>query len=187
MTTLLDQTFDLQDSTEVYWSGKTVMAVFYAITLISAVFFGLGYSFGRGITITSGSSSSAATAASAAFGAPLVNAHADHPTTASTTTAVHSTFPWTPFTRHATAGSGQSSAHATPSRYMVQVGAVTQRKDALRLQAALLHHGLHAGIYPSNNGHLLHVQIGPLASMNQAQAVQRRVQASGFHATLLHR
>ena len=181
---VLEQSFDLQDTAEVHWSGKTVMAVFFAITLVSAVFFGLGYSFGRGISIGGGPTPAASTAApEAAAAAPATHHAAAHSTVAARDAVViHSAPP----AGRAAAAVAKSHGHASPERYMVQVGAVTQRKDAQRLQATLSHHGFHAGIYAGEHGRLLHVQIGPLSSLSQAQAVRHRVQASGFHAILMH-
>lgn len=46
MTALCDQDLDVHDSVEVHWSTGTILAIFFAASLISAVFFGLGYSFG---------------------------------------------------------------------------------------------------------------------------------------------
>ncbi|HVC90251.1 MAG TPA: SPOR domain-containing protein [Acidobacteriaceae bacterium] len=46
MTALCDQDLDVHDSVEVHWSTSTILAIFFAASLISAVFFGLGYSFG---------------------------------------------------------------------------------------------------------------------------------------------
>jgi len=46
MTAMFEDDFDLQDSVEVHWSSSTILAIFFAASLVSAVFFGLGYSFG---------------------------------------------------------------------------------------------------------------------------------------------
>ena len=46
MTALYEENFDLHDPVEVHWSAGTILAIFFAASLISAVFFGLGYSFG---------------------------------------------------------------------------------------------------------------------------------------------
>jgi hypothetical protein len=46
MATLFEEDFDVHDSVEVHWSSSTILAIFFAASLISAVFFGLGYSFG---------------------------------------------------------------------------------------------------------------------------------------------
>jgi cell division protein FtsN len=46
MTAWLDEEFEAHDSVEVHWSSGTILAIFFAASLVSAVFFGLGYSFG---------------------------------------------------------------------------------------------------------------------------------------------
>ena len=182
--TTLEQSFQMQDAAEVHWSGKTVMAVFLAITLVSAVFFGLGYSFGRGLSIV-GAPAFAATPA-ASEGAAATAPAAVHRAVFRAPTATQDHAMQSAPAHHASAPARGAHAQATAMHYMVQVATVTQREDAQRLQAALAHRGYHAGIYASNHGRLLHVQIGPLSSLNQAQTVRHRVRASGFHAILIH-
>jgi cell division septation protein DedD len=46
MTALFEENFDVHDPVEVHWSTSTILAIFFAASLVSAVFFGLGYSFG---------------------------------------------------------------------------------------------------------------------------------------------
>jgi cell division septation protein DedD len=46
MTALYEENFDVHDHVEVHWSSSTILAIFFAASLVSAVFFGLGYSFG---------------------------------------------------------------------------------------------------------------------------------------------
>ena len=46
MAALCEEDLDIHDPVEVHWSTSTILAVFFAASLISAVFFGLGYSFG---------------------------------------------------------------------------------------------------------------------------------------------
>lgn len=46
MTALFEENFDVHDPVEVHWSSSTILAIFFAASLVSAVFFGLGYSFG---------------------------------------------------------------------------------------------------------------------------------------------
>jgi cell division septation protein DedD len=184
--TALEQPFQMQDAAEVNWSGKTVMAVFLAITLVSAVFFGLGYSFGRGLSIVGAPALAAMPIASEGAAAASTAPAAVHRAAlrAATATQNHAMQPAP--AHHAPAPARSPHVQATAMHYMVQVGVVTQRKDAQRLQAALAHRGYHAGIYATNRGRLLHVQIGPLSSLAQAQTVRHRVQASGFHAILMH-
>ncbi len=46
MTALFEENIDVHDPVEVHWSSSTILAIFFAASLVSAVFFGLGYSFG---------------------------------------------------------------------------------------------------------------------------------------------
>lgn len=46
MTAFFEENFDVHDPVEVHWSSSTILAIFFAASLVSAVFFGLGYSFG---------------------------------------------------------------------------------------------------------------------------------------------
>ncbi|HET9101315.1 MAG TPA: SPOR domain-containing protein [Acidobacteriaceae bacterium] len=46
MRALFEEDFNLHDPVEVHWSSGTILAIFFASSLVSAVFFGLGYSFG---------------------------------------------------------------------------------------------------------------------------------------------
>jgi cell division septation protein DedD len=46
MTAFFEDNFDVHDPVEVHWSSSTILAIFFAASLVSAVFFGLGYSFG---------------------------------------------------------------------------------------------------------------------------------------------
>jgi cell division protein FtsN len=181
----LEQPFDLQETADVHWSGKTVMAVFLSITLVSAVFFGLGYSFGRGLSIIGPPATAAIPVPSGAV-VPVVAAAPHHVALHRAAVARQSKEAAPVLSSRASGATTSPRTQATPARYMVQVGAVTQRKDAERLRAALAHHGYHAGIYASNHGKLLHVEIGPLSNATQAQTIRHRVQSSGFHAILMH-
>jgi cell division protein FtsN len=46
MTAWFEEDFDVHDPVEVHWSSSMILAIFFAASLVSAVFFGLGYSFG---------------------------------------------------------------------------------------------------------------------------------------------
>src|SRR6185437_1997332 len=53
MSALWDEKLEGIDTAEVHWGAGTILAIFFASSLVSAVFFGLGYSFGRGGTAKS--------------------------------------------------------------------------------------------------------------------------------------
>ena len=91
MTALYEEDLDLYDPVEVHWNASTILAIFFAASLISAVFFGLGYSFGgadtskHSVAVTSADTSSNLTGSvtlqspsthAAAFSKPAVIANA---------------------------------------------------------------------------------------------------------------
>lgn len=219
MATLWEERLEFPDSSEVHWSTSTVMAVFMAASLVSAVFFGLGYSFGRGGNLKPVFTQAAAVKSAPPLAMPKsAPGPAVHPALLSAsvpTPVVHPAAPNTSAPRevaslrpvtlaspihpvqsvpqkqlqaapstHSDGEAAQSAAIA--SHYMVQVGAVGDRKDAQRLMSQLRQHGLHAGIYSSKRDKFLHVQIGPFSDLHQAQAMRHHVLASGYHAILKH-
>lgn len=216
MQALLD---DVMETTEIHWSTGTILAVFFAASLISAVFFGLGYSFGRGgttkpalgmaFTGVAPTSDMAARSESAPAGHAEMMENMPTRKTAAKMAAVSQQTKGDAMPAHVASAriSTIKSAHATVipakatqpvavrakvlaadvhARYMVQVGAIGDRRDARLLVTKLRQKGFHAGIYPGKHDKYLHVQIGPFASAQQAQTIRHRVTASGYHAILKH-
>ncbi|MGC1783686.1 MAG: SPOR domain-containing protein [Acidobacteriaceae bacterium] len=228
MATLWEEKLELPEVSEVHWSTSTIMAVFMAASLVSAVFFGLGYSFGRGGTPKPTLNSAAIEPA----GAPdsisqrtppkpspvqpvLRQAVASHPPLPLPTGDIGVTANSHPIppTLHVAHGATNQPAipafareHKQPrvlerdhparqsansntserARYMVQVGAVADSKDAQTLVSQLRRRGFHAGIYSAKHDRFLHVQIGPFANAQQAQTVRQHVMANGYRAILKH-
>jgi DedD protein len=220
MATLWEERLEFPDSSEVHWSASTVMAVFMAASLVSAVFFGLGYSFGRGGTLKPALTQAVAPRPEILVPTPATSLvhRAVHPTlqAASSSTPVvqhpildggpqREVAPLRPVVLPAKVHTDPSAAvrkesHALGSasskrkvvqqspvsHYMVQVGAVGDRKDARRLVSQLRQHGFRAAIYPAKHDKFLHVQIGPFANMQEAQAMRHHVLANGYRAILKH-
>lgn len=215
MLALWEDKMDILDPSESHWSTGTVLAIFFAATLVSAVFFGLGYSFGRGGSSKPGFSSanlSAALPASLTSHSTLENLAAEsnaqpklayvapirNPVAAESATAGQTNFqkatarvalPTAAITAVSIPAKAQPSLDAgtiSSAKYMVQVGAIGNRKDAQRLVTQLRKHGLRAGIYPAKHDKFLHVQMGPFATEDQAQTARHHAMTNGFHAILKH-
>ncbi len=206
MPAVWEEKLETINTSEVHWSAGTVLAIFFAASLVSAVFFGLGYSFGRGGTAKPTFSTAASDAANTVHDATATSSVA--PPTSSAVTPVRAIVPAPVLVRNHSISSASvtstKSLSATPTlkidknaaanaraipgagQYMVQVGAIGDQKDARRLVAELRRRGFHAGIYPAKHDKFLHVQIGPYATLEQAQNVRRQAAANGFHAILKH-
>jgi cell division septation protein DedD len=181
-----EESLEAMDAVEAHWGAGTILTLFFATTLVSAVFFGLGYSFGRGGTakpvgsmLTSGSASVAVPESKS----PVSSTKPERHLPAAATTALRKDMP-APVTHKPSVAAIAKAASTT--HYMVQVGAIGNRKDAQRLVTELRRKGFHAAIHPGAHDKFLHVQIGPFASEAQAQTMRHKVAASGFHAILKH-
>lgn len=207
MTAWLEDELDPFDVLEAHWSTGTIMAIFFAASLISAVLVGLGYSFGLGATakrlipvaiwrpVNAAERMVQSAPKAASFAEPQVRQSAERlnesgenirRVAASQTDA-------RPSSRHSLAVTHPTAIAATEikrvaaensSEYMVQIGAISNRREARKLVSQLRRRGFHAGIYPGMHDRYLHVQIGPFARAEQAQAVRHHVRASGFRAIL---
>lgn len=211
MTSLYEESFDLCDTTEVHWSTGTILAVFFAASLVSAVFFGLGYSFGgaggaksviavgaastavqnatsdSNLAASSGSSVAvphAAASASQSSGSVRHVAVALRPAPVARTVRSIATPVAKPVASASTRYTALVASRASQGHIMVQVGAIVRRNDADRLVAQLRKKGFYAGIYRGKHDKFLHVQIGPYKNEQQAKAMRHRLAASGYSSIL---
>lgn len=192
--TLWNDDFEPVKATAVYRNAVAVLAIFYGVCLASAALAGWGYSLSM--------SSSPRAQADGAFAdgsrigqspapAPAVSKSAGHvsrlaerravpaPTIAKTAVPV----------RKIQIASGAAAPHAAAStsqqtRYMVQVASVRNLRNAQVLTSQLRNMGFDAKIHRGRHDPYLHVQIGPFANIDQAQAMRRRVAARGYRAVL---
>ena len=103
---------------------------------------------------------------------------------------VHSAFAGQPGTP-ASAGSGavrpalaQSTAPAgiQPGTWMVQIAAVSHPEDAEVLVSALRKHSYAVAVHRDPLDSLIHVQVGPFASRNDAAAMRQKLLNDGYNA-----
>lgn len=222
MAIFWEEKLDSEDDSEPHWNTSTIMAIFMASCLVTAVFFGLGYSFGRGgtpkvqLNRASAQSLDGPPASQSVKQTTPKPAFREVANVANPATLKAQSGPATPEThtirtapKLTTAAPVERAAlisvpeHATAprlatrersrvktarvsanSRYMVQVGAVGNRKDARLLVSQLRRHGIHAGVYPGKHDRFLHVQIGPFATEQQALTMRHHVVATGYRAIL---
>jgi len=79
--------------------------------------------------------------------------------------------------------STQASAPGTEP-IMVQIAAVSHSEDADVLVTALKKLGYNASVHTEPADHLLHVQIGPFASRDEARTMRTRLLNDGYNAIL---
>lgn len=67
---------------------------------------------------------------------------------------------------------------------MVQIAAVAHREDADVLISALKKLGYNASARTESTDNLLHVQVGPFATRDQAKAMRAKLLNDGYNAIL---
>ena len=202
MDTLFQEAKDID--AELSLSTGVILALFFGVTLISAVFFGMGYSFGvthgvtadtlslHGLLHRSTQPVPAATISTSSAATQVVQA-APVQRTAPADSAAMQTASAPADTSVAIASEQSSSAvlgdpmmhapaHAATAIYMVQIAASASRHDAQFLIAKLHRSGLHARLHHAVQDRFFRVQLGPFASRGDATAMRNKVLAAGFKA-----
>lgn len=82
------------------------------------------------------------------------------------------------------AATPDTASAAPPAAIMVQIAAVSRREDADVLVSALNKLGYSASVRSANTDNLLHVQVGPFATRDQAKAMRTKLLNDGYNAIL---
>lgn len=77
-----------------------------------------------------------------------------------------------------------ASLSASAGSIMVQIAAVTRPEDANALAAALRQRGYSVVVRNESQDSLLHVQLGPFATRDDARAMRTKLLADGYNAIL---
>ncbi|RSL16149.1 sporulation related protein [Edaphobacter aggregans] len=195
---------DYQESTgerEISLNTATILGIFFLLALLCAIFFGFGYTMGRRTTSPAAApiadtSSTLATNGSAkpapGSAAPQLTRKAvDDDTTPTPPTIQQVAQPLekpaapTPEPpKAAPVAAAPAVAATTPDGppAVVQVAAVSHQEDADTLVNALKRRGYSVVVRHEPQDKLLHIQIGPLASKKDAEAMRQRLLSDGYNA-----
>ncbi len=183
-----------QQDTELTLGAGKLLGLFFLLVILCGVFFGLGYTVGRGSQKTEGSlvgaeraSAATQTPAAAPNGSVRPLTSQDKPQTDTSfykdveqkdanTTLQKSDAP-------ADASQNPPELQASPGgAYVVQVAAVTKKEDAEALQQALIKKQYPVVVTPGGDDKLFHVQIGPFAQLKDAETMKGRLANDGYNA-----
>lgn len=180
---------------EVVLEDRHLLGVFFAVVLLCAVFFTLGFVLGR-------SQSKSVRSATPPAEAKQTQAEATPPGTAAQDLSFYDrveekrapaeklparsepapparTSPPSP----PPAAPSRTAAKPEPTLYL-QVAAFGQEPEAKRLVEELLQMGFPARLLPPREDHFYRVQVGPFSSEELALAAQRRLETQGFRPIL---
>ena len=196
-------------ASEITLSTASLLGIFFGLVLICGVFFGFGYSMGRGTgqgaqphaldNIPASNSGDGDESASAA--PPPTAAPAEPPASAKAAPAAVKedaasdddtpAKPAPPANSKPTALKSvpayvapADAAPSTSGRPMVQIAAVARPEDAYVLVSALRQRGYSVVVRNEPQDKLLHVQVGPFADLTQAAAMKQKLLSDGYNAII---
>lgn len=178
MTVLFEDNFDIHDPVEVHWSSSTILAIFFAASLVSAVFFGLGYSFG-GAGTSKHSLTFNTAPATTSVATPTVQPAKPTPPTASTQPS--------PITNLASSGSAHAAATipSAPTAALRTVAmtpivhAETPVVEKKSVPPPVKHDNATASA--KSSAHIM-VQVGAIGNRKDADRLVAELRKKGFHA-----
>ena len=192
-----------ENDTEITLGTGRMLALFFGIVLVCAVFFAIGFSLGRkssmvGIASSAGSSPGSATLAgrspgdkdigskaapAAASAVPADSGKTAAGPASSSTVQAQAAEPAASAPNHPSAPTGGTPAAA--GGYVVQVAAVTREEDADALVEALKKKQYAAFSTKSSAAdRFYHVQVGPYGEFKDADAMRKRLMADGYNPIL---
>lgn len=184
-------TSQLQEDTEITLTTGKVLTLFFALSAVCAVFFALGFQFGKNapkpVSETTPTSQLGVAAhpdgpkPSAGPQASAANASATVPAGGTDTSAAPPpTTNVSPVADNAAPASSQDAAPPVLNGYYVQVAAVSKQEDADALIDALKKKQYAAFLPEPTADKLFHVQIGPYADIKDAESLRARLLNDGY-------
>src|SRR5690348_12824551 len=194
-SSLLDDLDETRDTEITLGTGK-LLGIFFALTILCAVFFTMGYLLGKS-TVAGGrteivgtvpSGGSAAGKPSAVNKAPEAPAPAPSPDASSqqASTPSVSTSASAPAVQPSPSPAVPDIKSNVNGTYTVQVAAVSKQEDADILATALRKKQYPVFIASATGDALFHVQVGPFSTQQDADTMKNRLSADGYNAIVKH-
>lgn len=184
---------DQAQDTEITLSTGKLLGIFFAVVIVCAVFFTMGYLLGKstatgGHTEIVGSTSTAGSAAGKPSAvAKVPEAPAPAPSSDSQAAVSNSAGTNAPAATSASAVAPATEIKSSPSgTFMVQVAAVSKQEDADILKSALQKKQYPVFVANSTADALYHVQVGPFSNQQDADTMRNRLSADGYNAIVKH-
>jgi len=191
MTPITSSRVDETNDTEITLGTGKMLALFFGLVILCAIFFGMGFSMGRnsvrsapellpspGTTSGTRPSASAGKASEPARGSA---ASESNPTDQSQPTDSSSN------SSGQTATSDQNATQPPALNgpgYFVQVAAVSKQEDAEALVESLKGRQYAAFILNPSLDKLFHVQVGPFADIKEAESARAKLVSDGYNPIL---
>jgi cell division protein FtsN len=179
MTTLYEENLDLYDPVEVHWNASTILAIFFAASLISAVFFGLGYSFGGADISKHSAAVTPADTSSNPTGLVALQTPSNHTTAFSKAAVIAKA------TTNGNANPADSARSMTPveTRQVVATSASQLSTPIVERPATPASSAVHENAASSGKSSArIMVQVGAIGDRKDAERLVAQLREKGFHA-----
>src|SRR5215469_11962708 len=176
--------------TEITLGTGKMLALFFGLVILCAIFFGMGYSMGRssvkaGPELLPSPSGTRPSAVNQAVPAPATAARPqESEQSAQSSPPVDN--PSTGNAQQPSSAPDQAGAQppAPGTGYFVQVAAVSKQEDAEALVEALKARQYQALIANQPSDKLFHVQVGPFTDIKDAEAMRSKLVSDGYNPIL---
>lgn len=174
---------EVNEDTEITLGTGKMLALFFGLVILCAVFFGMGFTMGKNSV-----KSTPELLPSPSSTAPRHNAAkkpetpaADNPTKPAETAAPQNAASDSSTSSPQQTQTDQAATPPAPGTgYFVQVAAVSKQEDAEALVEALKGHQYSAIITDQPSDKLFHVQVGPFSDIKEAESVRAKLVADGY-------
>jgi DedD protein len=181
--------------TEIILGTGKLLGIFFALTVICAVFFTMGYLLGKstaaggrteivGTVPSGGSAAGKPSAVNKAPEVPAASPSAD--TTGQQNVAGGGNSAATAVSQASPIPAATDIKSSPNGTYTVQVAAVSKQEDAEILVSALRKKQYPVFIANSAADALFHVQVGPFSNQQDADTMRGRLSADGYNAIVKH-
>lgn len=175
---------DANDTEITLGTGK-MLALFFGLVILCAVFFGMGYSMGRNSVKTGPELLPSPSASGARTPATTVTSPTPAPQSQSAQPAAQAPADNGSNVQPGATSDQSGQAAAPPAAgYFVQVAAVSKQEDAEALVEALKARQYQALIANQPSDKLFHVQVGPFADIKDAEAMRTKLVSDGYNPIL---
>ncbi len=164
--------------------GRHLLGVFFAVVVLCAVFFTLGFVLGRNQSAQQAAAPPPTKSEPPATSEPQARDLTFYDRVEKPQPSESLPQQKSPEPKPAAPAAASRSATATGKPIYLQVAAVSGEADAKRLVAELHKLGFDSEIRPPKEDRLYRVMVGPLASDDLATAAQHRLEAQGFRGIL---
>lgn len=170
---------------EMTLENRHLLGVFFAVVLLCAIFFTLGFVLGRNQAVaTAPATPPAKPPAAAPAESPAPDDLSFYRRVEGTPPAEAVPAAKPPAPKPPAAKPAETKPAASAAAYYLQVAAVTQEAEAQRLAGELKKRGFSSVILPPTSDHFYRVQVGPLETAELAEAAKARLEAQGYRGIL---